>query len=37
MKGRLESVKLNLARLLVYAQRFLSCLYFIYLIKIYVR
>ena len=27
----------NLAQLLVYAQHFLSCLYFIYVIKIYVR
>ena len=28
---------LNLAQLLVYAQHFLSCLYFVYVIEIYVR
>ena len=28
---------MNLAQLLSYAQPFLSCLYFIYVIKIYVR
>ena len=27
----------NLAQLLVYVQHFLSCLYFTYVIKIYVR
>ena len=33
----LVSVKVEPAQLLVLAQHFLSCLYFIYVIKIYVR